>query len=115
MYCCIVKINLLTYLLTYLPLPDHTCITWVGHQTGVNAIVDVFKKGIHGRAEHIARCKDNKSDRVDTMRMTKTVGKTKNRTERQPGPPAGSCVAKTSQRPASVEAVKGGVPPYGVI
>ena len=26
----------------------------------------------------------------------------------------GSCVAKNSQRPASVETVQGGVPPYGV-
>ena len=34
--------------------------------------------------------------------------------ERQPYPPRGSCVAKNSQRPASVETVQGGVPPYGV-
>ena len=35
--------------------------------------------------------------------------------ERQPYPPPGSCVAKNSQRPASVETVQGGgVPPYGV-
>ena len=34
--------------------------------------------------------------------------------ERQPYPPPGSCVAKNSQRPASVEAVRGGVPPYRV-
>ena len=33
--------------------------------------------------------------------------------ERQPYPPPGSCVAKNSQRPASVETVQGGVPPYG--
>ena len=29
-------------------------------------------------------------------------------------PPPGSCVFKNSQRPASVETVQGGVPPYGV-
>ena len=34
--------------------------------------------------------------------------------EGQPHPPPGSCVAKNSQRPASVETVQGGVPPYGV-
>ena len=34
--------------------------------------------------------------------------------ERQPYPPPGSCVAKNSHRPASVETVQGGVPPYGV-
>ena len=34
--------------------------------------------------------------------------------ERQPYPPPGSYVAKNSQRPASVETVHGGVPPYGV-
>ena len=34
--------------------------------------------------------------------------------KRQPYPPPGSCVAKNSQRPASVETVQGGVPPYGV-
>ena len=34
--------------------------------------------------------------------------------ERQPYPPPGSCVAKNSQRPASVETLQGGVPPYGV-
>ena len=34
--------------------------------------------------------------------------------EIQPYPPPGSCVAKNSQRPGSVETVQGGVPPYGV-
>ena len=34
--------------------------------------------------------------------------------ERHPFLPPGSCVAKNSQRPASVETVQGGVPPYGV-
>ncbi len=57
---------------------------------------------------------DTKSDRVDTMRMDKTTGKTENKMERQPYPPPGSCVAKNSQRPASVETVREGVPPYRV-
>ena len=57
---------------------------------------------------------DKKSDRVDTTRMDKTTGKTSNKMERQPYPPPGSCVAKNSQRPASVETVQGGVPPYRV-
>ena len=34
--------------------------------------------------------------------------------ERQPYPPPGSCVAKNSQRPASVETVQGGVAHYRV-
>ncbi len=55
-----------------------------------------------------------KSDRVDTTRMDKTAGKTLNKMERQPYPPPGSCMAKNSQRPASVETVQRGVPPYGV-
>ena len=33
---------------------------------------------------------------------------------RQPYPTPGSCVAKNSQRPASVQTVQGVVPPYGV-
>ena len=44
--------------------------------------------------------------------MDKTAGKTYNKMERQPYPPPGSCVVKNSQRPASVETVQGGVPPY---
>ena len=99
-------------------LRDHKRNTWIRHQTGVNYIIDVIKKGIHGWAGHIARFKDNrwtnKSDRVDTTRMDKMAGKTKNKMERQPYPPPGSCAAKNSQRPASVETVQGGVPPYGV-
>ena len=51
---------------------------------------------------------------MDTTRRDKTTGKTYNKMERQPYPPPGSCVAKNSQRPASVETVQGGVPPYGV-
>ena len=46
--------------------------------------------------------------------MDKTTWKTLNKMERQPCPPPGSCVAKNSQRPASVETFQGGVPPYGV-
>ena len=53
---------------------------------------------------------DKKCDRVDTTRMDKTAGKM----ERQPYPPPGSCVAKNSQRPASMEMVQGGSPLYGV-
>ena len=34
--------------------------------------------------------------------------------EGQPYPPPGSFMAKTSQRPASVATVQGGVPPYRV-
>ena len=55
-----------------------------------------------------------KSDRVDTTRMEETAGKTQNKMKRQPYPPPGSCVAKNSQRPASVETVHGGIHPYGV-
>ena len=57
---------------------------------------------------------DKKSDRVDTTRMDKTAGKTKNKMERQPYPPPGSFMANNSQKPASVETVQGGVPPYRV-
>ena len=46
--------------------------------------------------------------------MNKAAGKTQNKMERQPYPPPGSRVAKNSQRPASVETVQRGVPPYGV-
>ena len=34
--------------------------TWIRHQTGVNDIIDVIKKGIHGWAGHIARFNDNR-------------------------------------------------------
>ena len=59
-------------------LRDYKRNTWIRHQTGVNDIIDVIKKGIHGWAGHIARFKDNiwTSDRVDTTRMDKTTGKT---------------------------------------
>ena len=58
---------------------------------------------------------DKKGDRVDTTRMEKAAGKTKNKNERQPYPPPGSCVANNnSQRPASLEIFQGGVPPCGV-
>ena len=60
-------------------LRDQKRNTWIRHQTGVNDFIDVIKKGIHGLAGHVARCKDDidkNSDRVDTMRMDKTAGKT---------------------------------------
>ena len=41
-------------------LRDHTRNTWTRHQTGVNDIIDIIKKGIHGWAGHIARFKDNR-------------------------------------------------------
>ena len=56
-------------------LCDHKRNIWIRHQTGVNDIIDVIKKRIHGWAGHIARLKDN-SDRVDTTRTDKTAGKT---------------------------------------
>ena len=40
-------------------LRDQKRNTWTRHQTGVNDIIDVIKKGIHGWAGHIARFKDN--------------------------------------------------------
>ena len=98
-------------------LRDHKHITWIRHQTGVNNIIDVIKKGIHGWAEHIARFKDNRWTKRVTewtpREWTRRQGRPKTRW-RQPYPPPGSCVAKNSQRPASVETVQGAVPPYGV-
>ena len=41
-------------------LRDHKRNTWIRHQTGVNDIIDVIKKGIRGWAGHIARFKDNR-------------------------------------------------------
>ena len=41
-------------------LRDHKRNTWMRYQTGVNDIVDVIKKGIHGWAGHIARFKGNR-------------------------------------------------------
>ena len=41
-------------------LHDHKRNTWIRHQTGVNYIIDVIKKGIHGWAGYIARFKDNR-------------------------------------------------------
>ena len=41
-------------------LRDHKRNTWIRHQTCINAIIDVIKKGIRGRAGHIARFKDNR-------------------------------------------------------
>ena len=39
---------------------DHKRNTWIRHQTGVNDIIDVIKKGIHGWAGHITRFNDNR-------------------------------------------------------
>ena len=47
-------------------LRDHKRNTWIRHQTGVNDIIDVIKKGIHGWAGHIAQFNDNRW----TKRMT---------------------------------------------
>ena len=41
-------------------LHDHKRNTGIRHQTGVNDIIDVIKKGIHGWAGHIGRFKDNR-------------------------------------------------------
>ena len=41
-------------------LRDHKRNTWIRHQTGVNDIIDVIKKGIHGWAGHVARFNDNR-------------------------------------------------------
>ena len=39
-------------------LGDHKRNTWIRYQTGVNDIIDVINKGIHGWAGHIARFND---------------------------------------------------------
>ena len=44
----------------------HKRDTWIRHQTCVNDIIYVIKKGIHGWAGHIARFKDN----IWTKRVT---------------------------------------------
>ena len=44
----------------------HKRNTWIRHQTGVNDIIDVIKKGIHGWAGHIARFKDNRWKKIAT-------------------------------------------------
>ena len=41
-------------------LRDHTRNTWIRHHTGLNDIIDVIKKGMHGWAGHIARFRDNR-------------------------------------------------------
>ena len=38
-------------------LRDHKCNTWIRHQTDVNDIIDVIKKGIQGWAGHMVRLK----------------------------------------------------------
>ena len=44
----------------HITLRDHKRNIWIRHQTGVNDIIDVIKKGIHGWAGQIARFKDNR-------------------------------------------------------
>ena len=100
-------------------LRDHKRNTWIRHQTGVNDIIDVIKKGIHGWVGHIARFKDNRWTKRVTewtpREWTRRQGRPKTRwRDNLIRPPSGSCVAKNSQRPVSVETVQGGVPPYGV-
>ena len=51
-------------------LRDHKRNTWIRHQTGVNDIIDVIKKGIHGWAGHIARFNDNRWTKRLTDRQT---------------------------------------------
>ena len=41
-------------------LRDHKRNKWIRHQTGVNDIIDVIKKGIQGWAGHIARFNGNR-------------------------------------------------------
>ena len=43
---------------------DHKRNIWIRHQTAVNYIIDVTKKGILGWAGHIARFKDNRTKTV---------------------------------------------------
>ena len=98
-------------------LRDHKRNTWIRHQTGVNDIIDVIKKGIHGWAGHIARFKDNRWTKRVTewtpREWTRRQGRPKTRWRdsliRHLGP-----VWPRIARPASVETVQGGVPPYGV-
>ena len=62
----------------------------------------------------LLRRKGTEPERGVILFETRRQGRPKNKMERQPYPPYGSCVAKNSQRPVSVETVQGGVPPYGV-
>ena len=47
-------------------LRDHKRNTWIRHQTGVNDIIYVIKKIIHGWAGHIARFNDNRWTKIMT-------------------------------------------------
>ena len=47
-------------------LRDHKRNTWIRHQTVVNVIIYVIKKGTHGWAGHIAQFRDN----IRTKRVT---------------------------------------------
>ena len=42
------------------PICDHKRNPWMLHQTGVNDIIDVIKKGVHGWAGHIVRFKESR-------------------------------------------------------
>ena len=96
-------------------LHDHKRNTWIRHQTGVNDIIDVIKKGIRGWAGHIARYKDNRwkkivtewTPREWTRRQERPKARWRDNLIRHLGP---ACVAKNSQRSASVEIVQGGIP-----
>ena len=61
-------------------LRDHKRNTWIRHQTGVNDIIDVIKKGIHGWAGHVARFKDNRR----TKRVTEWTPREWTRRQRRP-------------------------------
>ena len=64
-------------------LRDHKRNTWIRHQTRVNYIIDVIKKGIHGWAGHIARCKDTRCTKRVTewtpREWTRRQGRSKTR------------------------------------
>ena len=60
-------------------LRDHIRNTWVRHQTGVNDIIDVIKKGIHGWAGHIARFNDKRVTEWTPREWTRLQGRPKTR------------------------------------
>ena len=71
-------------------LRDHKRNTWIRHQTGVNYIIDIIKKGIHGWEGHIARFKDNRwTKRVTEWTPREWIrwqGRPKARWRDNPGP-----------------------------
>ena len=60
-------------------LRDHSRNSWIGHQIGVNDIIDVIKRRIHEWAGHVARFKDSILYRVNTTRMDNMAGRPKTR------------------------------------